>query len=362
VGFGAVWVGATENLAVRAPCLLRVDPTTLRVCGQPGAGQIDVRLAAGAEGLWTTGATMTPGRPPAAIQALRIDPSSGRIIARMPLACPPVGGLALGDGAAWVSANRSHGAFTPHAIGTVWRIDAATGRVTARTRVPAGAGALLVTDSAVWVAGAGAPLVTRLDPRTGALTGTVRVGPRPFALASADDAIWVTDSQDGTVRRINPHTLRVAATIRVGRAPYGIAAHARGLWVAVLGDGAVARSIPYQGASRSASAPAATPSRSQPTAPRLGRAQQRPRTPAARAISLEPVPGDKLAGEHLARVNTARSSTRAADTPVRRPLPAPAGSGAGSGGTPGAGVLRRRARGGRGGDARGVLVGEFEQP
>lgn len=233
------------------PRLLRVDPATLRVRGQPSAEPIDVHVASGTEGVWFTSAARAPGSGSGlALEARRIDPSSGRVVARTRLARfragrLVVGGLTVSAGAVWVSANRFRwrGA-TPHATGTVWRLDPSSGRVTARTRVPAGAAALLAADGAVWIAGAGMPVISRLDARTAALTGKVHVGPQPFALASANDAVWVTDSQDGTVRRIDPPTQRVTATIHVGRAPYGIAADARGLWVAVLGDSALARIDP----------------------------------------------------------------------------------------------------------------------
>jgi len=245
LGFGDVWV-TTANATFGAPSLLRIDPRTLRARGQRGAGQIDVHVAAGREGLWTTGSTISRnGHSISPLQVHRIDPATGRIVTRVRLDGLQGGDVTVGDGAVWVSANRFHERdFTLAATGTVWRIDATSGHVIARTRVPAGAGALLIADDAVWVAGAGTPVVSRLDARTGAPTGTVRVGPRPFALASADDAIWVTDSQDGTVRRIDPDTLKVTATIRVGTAPYGIAADPRGVWVAVLGDSAVARIDP----------------------------------------------------------------------------------------------------------------------
>jgi YVTN family beta-propeller protein len=235
VGFGAVWAGAMENLTDRGPRLLRVDPATLRERGQPGAEPIDVHVAAGTEGVWITSAARRPGssRSGLALEARRIDPSSGRVVARTRLARFRVGGLivgglAVGDGAVWVSANRfRRRGGTPHATGTVWRVDPTSGRVTARTRVSAGAAALLAADGAVWVAGAGMPVISRLDARTAALTATIHVGPKPFALASAEGAIWLTDNHDGTVRRIDPPTRRVTATIHVGRAPYGIAADER---------------------------------------------------------------------------------------------------------------------------------------
>jgi YVTN family beta-propeller protein len=244
LGFGAVWV-TTANAAFDGPSILRVDPHTLRSTGRRGAAQLDVHVAAGREGLWTTGATLSRnGHSIARLQVHRIDPTNGRVVDRVPLARRQGGDIAIGDGAVWVSANRFHGDFSVRGTGTVWRINPTNGKVTARTPLAAGAGALLIADHTVWVAGAGTPIISRLDARTGALTGTVRVGPRPFALASADGAIWVTDNQDGTVRRIDPRTLTVTATIPVGTAPYGIAADSRGLWVAVLGDSAVARIDP----------------------------------------------------------------------------------------------------------------------
>jgi YVTN family beta-propeller protein len=242
LGFGKVWV-TSANATYRAPSLLRVDAQTLQTRGQHGAGQLDVHVAAGREGLWTVGATLNDdGHRVSQLQAHRIDPGSGRIVSRTPLAGRQCGGLAVGAGAVWTSANRFkwRGA-TARATGTVWRIDPSSGRVTARTKVPGGAGALLVADGAAWALSAGAPLVSRIDARTARVTDTVRVGRHPTGLAASDGAIWVTDSGDGTLRRIDPATRRVTATTYVGRAPFGVAADDHGLWVAVLGDGVVAR-------------------------------------------------------------------------------------------------------------------------
>jgi YVTN family beta-propeller protein len=245
LGFGAVWV-TTANATYRTPSLLRVDPQTLQAHGQRGAGQLDVHVAAGREGLWTVGSTINDnGHAVSRLQAHRIDPASGRIISRTPLAGLQGGSLAVGASAVWVSANRFRWrGVTAHATGTVWRIDPSNGDVTARTRVPGGAGALLVANGSTWALSAGAPLISRIDARTARVTGTVRVGGHPVGLAASGGAIWVTDSHDGTLRRIDPKTLRVTSTTYVGRAPFGIAADDRGLWIALLGEGVVARIDP----------------------------------------------------------------------------------------------------------------------
>jgi YVTN family beta-propeller protein len=245
LGFGAVWV-TTANATYRTPSLLRVDPRTLQAHGWRSAGQLDVHVAAGREGLWTVGATFDDnGHGVSRLHAHRIDPASGRIVSRTQLGGLQDGGLAVGASAVWLSANRfTWRGVTARATGTVWRIDPASGRVTARTRVPGGAGALLVADGATWALGAGAPLISRIDVRTARVTDTVRIGGHPAGLAACDGAIWVTDSGDGTVRRIDPTTRRVTATTYVGRAPSGIAADDHGLWVALLGEGAVVRVDP----------------------------------------------------------------------------------------------------------------------
>ncbi len=191
LGFGAVWV-TTANATYRTPSLLRVDPRTLRVRGQRGAGRLDVHVAAEREGLWTTGSTIDlDGHGVSPLQAHRIDPASGRVISRTRLGALQDGGLAVGAGAVWVSANRiKWRGLTAHATGTVWRLDPATGRVTARTRVPAGAGALLVSHGAAWVLSAGAPLVSRIDVHTAKVTpcpvsvsATAASAPRPVRVA-----------------------------------------------------------------------------------------------------------------------------------------------------------------------------------
>jgi YVTN family beta-propeller protein len=170
----------------------------------------------------------------------RIDPTTGKVLAVVPVGSTGYSGVAVGDGAVW-------------AIGFpgVVRIDPAMNTVV--TSIPvaqnaSGGGpsptAITLGDGALWVANRFVPpqgvspsskrgTVTRIDPAMNAVVATIPVGHDPFGIAFGAGAIWVANRTDFTVSRIDPRSNRVVATIRIGNRPQGIAAGGDAVWVSV---------------------------------------------------------------------------------------------------------------------------------
>jgi YVTN family beta-propeller protein len=285
--------GANETPALLGRLIRELRPAaTLRARRRPGErstvrfANVGPRaIAASQKGLWilTREFPVNPMTPKPRVRAslLRVDPSTGRIGARIGVGGYTRGILAAG-GSIWIAAARPISWTKSH--GVVMRLDAATGRVLAVIRtgtwaagLAAGAGGVWTVNTApffkrgslvridaatnrldgrptplgpapsgvavgagsVWVADAIDGTVRRIDPVHRRTIARIRVGRQPYELVFAAGSVWVTNADDGTVSRIDPRANRVNATIRVGPNPYGIAVGNRSLWVANLGNGTV---------------------------------------------------------------------------------------------------------------------------
>ena len=261
VGDGAVWVVDRQD-----PFVSQVDPETGRVIKTFDTPPRVLDVAAGAGALWVTNAQAKGFRNTVS----RIDPRTGAIhTAKLPrtpdrIGWPSVGHplLVVGAGAVWAG-NRE---------GTISRIDARTGEVTATFDTYARR--IAADDEGVWVLGINLTTITHIDPRTNrigqsidlltnAVTGLavgagsvwatteegrlirVEPGPRPIQqtipvgrdaefVAFDAGAVWTADFVAGTVSRVDPRTNRVTSTTKVG-AVQAIAAGAGSAWVSVAG-------------------------------------------------------------------------------------------------------------------------------
>lgn len=219
-GFGAVWVANSAKGAVQ-----RIDPTTNRVTAVvPIGAQPCDGLATGFGSVWAVDC--------AAGALVRIDPSAGRVVARISVTAESGEGLiAAGEGGVWIlsSLNANHDALI--------RIDPATNKVGARVLVPVGSTAAAVGFGSVWVTTAAGSSVERVDPSTGKVAATIRVHAGPRFLATGEGAVWVLNQSDGSVSRIDPPTSQVTATILVNVPGEGgcIAAGEGGVWVTMPG-------------------------------------------------------------------------------------------------------------------------------
>jgi virginiamycin B lyase len=226
-GAGGLWVGARRDRQV-----VRVDPGSGRVAARfPVAGQGPVGLAVDAATVWMVRSD--------ADEVVRLDLRTGGVVARIPLGPLPYEAapgdrrflpslVAVGAGAGWVATAR----------GAVARIDAASNRVVAVIRLPRRDPAgIAVAGRVVWVAQGGHGLA-RIDAATNRLLGTVRLELRADRIATDGATLWVggrsTDRDvetAGAVARVDAATGRVGQVVPSGL-PTGLAAGVGGVWIA----------------------------------------------------------------------------------------------------------------------------------
>jgi DNA-binding beta-propeller fold protein YncE len=243
-GAGAVWVLGGNG------AVTRVDPTNDLVeatipIGRPTAGMSELgavtwrpALAASARSVWITD-------PGGGELVWRIDPDRNAVAAAVRTGRVPVA-LAASAKDVW-AANQD---------GTVSRIDAWSGHVTATIRVaaasdpPQGELAIAVGAGAVWVSDGHARVLSRIDPATDRVTASIRLPLQPGGVAATAGGVWVEHPVDGAVSRIDPRVDRILATLRVVGAPTGelgtagVAAVVGGVWIAALQEDILLRVDP----------------------------------------------------------------------------------------------------------------------
>jgi YVTN family beta-propeller protein len=129
-------------------------------------------------------------------------------------------GIAAGQGAIWVVGGR-----------TLWRVNAATGRLVATIPLDFAAADVAAAAGAVWLVDEEGGVVVRLDTESQRVVARIRTGDSPHAAAGDSDTVWVANSGDGTVSRIDPRHNAVERTISVGPRPVDIAVGLGAVWV-----------------------------------------------------------------------------------------------------------------------------------
>jgi virginiamycin B lyase len=197
VAAGSVWVANALDDTVT-----RINPAGNQVVATipvPGQGSA-FSLAAAGGSVWVSG---NHG-------LYRIDPAGNRVT-KVDVCC---GEVAAGAGGLWMANGMD---------GTVLRVDPATGRVVARIpvaaaaasegpfpfRIAAAGGTVWVTSETVQPKPGDASLLWRIDAAGNRLAGTLRVGTvgrnhiSP-TVAAGDGAVWVTVADGDAVLRIRP--------------------------------------------------------------------------------------------------------------------------------------------------------------
>ena len=195
VAAGSVWVASALDDTVS-----RIDPASNRVAATipiPGQGSA-LSLAAAGGSVWVSGSRGLG----------RIDPAGNRVTP-VDVCC---GEVAAGAGGLWVANGMDR---------TVLRVDPATGRVLARIPVPpaaapegpfgiaAAGGAVWVTSETVEPKPGDASLLWRVAAAANRFAGTLRVGTVDRnhispTVAAGQDAVWVTVADADAVLRIRP--------------------------------------------------------------------------------------------------------------------------------------------------------------
>jgi DNA-binding SARP family transcriptional activator/ABC-type branched-subunit amino acid transport system substrate-binding protein/streptogramin lyase len=140
--------------------------------------------------------------------AVRLDPTSGRVIATVALPAHSIDALAVGEHAVWLTASQD---------GTLWRVDPE--RLTVQTiDVGAGADSVAVGAGAVWVGNSLGGTVTRVDPASNRATATIRVAGTPRGLAIGSGRVWVSLAGTGRAAAA-PGGLRPGARVKALPSP-----------------------------------------------------------------------------------------------------------------------------------------------
>jgi YVTN family beta-propeller protein len=219
VGAGAIWVPNTGDGTVS-----RIDPRTNRVIATIAIGDSEAFYHRSCEAYGSVHSFMVTTFDvrlcdlPSAVAAgpgvvwvlrndtqdvLRIDPSTNRITASIPLGAAPWDLTATAD-AVWV---------TSFLQDQVIRVDPALNRVVHRfSGFSHGPTGLAVAGDTVWVASTFGSAVTRIDTTTNRVVAVIPIpcatsclaGPRPLAIAVTPEEVWVRSEGNGTLARIDP--------------------------------------------------------------------------------------------------------------------------------------------------------------
>ena len=127
------------------------------------------------------------------------------------------------------------------------RIDPATDQVVATVPGLTGAGAVVASDDAVWVADAATETLARVDPATNQIVGRVTLSSGVSGLAVGDGTVWVT-LMDGDLYRIDPATDQATRALDLGLGTdSSLAVTADAIWATGASAGTVTRIDPGHG-------------------------------------------------------------------------------------------------------------------
>jgi YVTN family beta-propeller protein len=226
-GSGSLWVANLDDQTVS-----RIDPAGLRTLRTLPVGGAPTGIAAGAHAVWVA-ETASDSTGALSIVPIATDFNTIGSPQEISQVVPDSPGAVSAQGdSVWVAPSS----------GLLTRLDPASGRVVQQVDPNAGPTGIALGDGAVWVTDSEANNVTRVDP-TGLLT-SIAVGNGPSGIAAGAGSVWVADSLDGSVVRIDPITRSVTTTIPVGMSPMGVTFGAGSVWVADSGDGSVDRIDP----------------------------------------------------------------------------------------------------------------------
>jgi YVTN family beta-propeller protein len=221
------WFAADDtSLWVHEPLsLVRVDLATSAVTGQVNTGSMEYGYAAtGGGSVWQTDYENNA--------VLRIDPATGKVLAKIPVGLQPLG-VVVTAGSVWVANEHS---------GSVTRIDPATNKVVATIPInsPDSAGPQIMTagPGGVWVDVDNMGSVVRIDAATNKVGLVV-----PFNgwVASDGEQVWIAADTgiDGLAQaiRIDPDTGKVITAVDLEQDPgeCGLAVGLGSVWVATAG-------------------------------------------------------------------------------------------------------------------------------
>ena len=214
---GAVWVSNVE------PGIVGFDAASGQPLFEVPTGRIKAAMEHGLGSLWavevSTAGTTT--------DLLRIDPATGKVLSRtVTQGVVANSSIAVTEDSVWAliglfeEPSRTLASFDEE------------GRRIDQLPAPSGAKAVRAGFGSLWVSAENG--VVRIDPADGHTQANVQTGRGAGALTVTEDAVWVLNTLDGTVSRIDPETDGVVATVvaSVGAVARGdIAAGGGSVWV-----------------------------------------------------------------------------------------------------------------------------------
>ncbi len=220
VGKTADWVAVTPDSLTGPNAVTRIDPKTrsvtaiVKLGGEPCSG-----LATGFGSLWIPLCGKLP-------MLAKVDLKTGTLTDVFKVGpAQDEGGVATSSDSVWLVVDR---------IGTLVRIDPATGAIRQKIQLPPGSYNPHYSDGQIWVTRADGSEITSIDAATGAKIATIATGPGPHFLTDGAGSVWALDQGDGTLARVNTHT-KATRMIPLGTPGLGgdIAFHEGMIWTTV---------------------------------------------------------------------------------------------------------------------------------
>jgi hypothetical protein len=185
-----------------------------QVVDQIHVGPFPQAIAVGEGGVWVDVPANGPGTAP---EIVHIDPSSDRVVARIPV---PEGesDIAAGEGSVWVTRDsRTQGQLVLQTL----RIDPATDKITAT--LPDVGGQVAVGEGYLWALASGpgdstTTTLVKIDPSTGATISSLPLGATATDIVVGGGFVWVTtlpDPQSGTLIQVDAATNQVLHTLKL---------------------------------------------------------------------------------------------------------------------------------------------------
>ena len=164
----------------------------------------------------------------------RLDVTTNKVAAVIPVGARPCSGLAAGFGSVWV----------PNCIDkTVSRVDIKTNKVVATIAASPSAseGGIAASPEAVWLVTDAKGVLSKIDPATNTVTGTVEVPSASAGVTYGEGLVWVTTPAKNMLTGVDPKTSKVVYSIEVGPGPRFVTTGAGSVWTLNQGDGTVSR-------------------------------------------------------------------------------------------------------------------------
>jgi virginiamycin B lyase len=193
----SVWVAGSDPFSV-----LRIDPSTNKMTAKiPISGEACSGLAVGLGRLWVPVCGEKPG-------LIQIDLLTNKIAKTFPVGpAAPEGGIAVSADSVWLVTSKT---------GTLSRIDPKRGEVRQQVNLPHGSFNPIFSDGTIWVSGVETNTLTAVDASSGSLMASVPVGPAPRFLTAGSGSIWTLNQGDGSLSRVNAATRKLEATVALG--------------------------------------------------------------------------------------------------------------------------------------------------